>query len=173
MNSFFYDVSQLLMMPILWTIYAGFVFSLFELGRFGMMATVRHQNRSEFERWDGESGEIAGYPIASFYRRNPSASLNEVEVHALEKLELIRIVTRITPMLGLIATLIPMGPALMALAENDVNNLSELLRTAFTAVVLALFAASITFWSASVRKRWYAEEITAAEKSITSAAVAA
>ncbi len=74
-------------------------------------------------------------------------------------------------MLGLIATLIPMGPALLSLTENNVVLMGELLRTAFTAVILALAAASLTFWVAGVKKRWFAEEITKAEKQLQSTGV--
>lgn len=165
MEELFYEISQMLMTPVLLVIYAAFAYSLFEMGRFLTMAVIRRRNRGEFARWH-EADDLGGYPIASFCRQNPDASLNDIEIHALGKLEFVRVVTRVTPMLGLIATLIPMGPALMALAENDVTSLSQLLRTAFTAVILALVAASITFWVASVRKRWYAEEITAAEKRV-------
>ena len=67
-------------------------------------------------------------------------------------------------MAGLIATLVPMGPALVALTDNDLSRMAELLRNAFAAVVIALAAASIAFWVASVRKRWCAEELVAVEK---------
>ena len=43
----------------------------------------------------------------------------------VKKLEFVRIVTRLTPMLGLIATLIPMGPALVALQENNTYAMGE------------------------------------------------
>ncbi len=168
-ENLFYEISQLLMQPILWAIYLAFVYSLFELGRFLMSAVMRLRNVDSFRARSGSVAELAGYPVAQFHRLQPEASLNDIEIHALKRLELVRVVTRIAPMLGLIATLIPMGPALMALAENNVVAMSELLRTAFTAVILALAAASITFWIASVKKRWYAEEITAAEKQLVQA----
>ena len=102
----------------------------------------------------------------NYFQQQESSNLNEIEVYTLKKLEKVRIVTRITPMLGLIATLIPMGPALVALQENNVYAMSEHLNTAFTAVTISLASASLTFWVASVKKRWFAEEIVHIEKVI-------
>ncbi len=92
--------------------------------------------------------------------------LEDLEVAAMRRLEFIRIATRVTPMLGLIATLIPMGPALLALTKNDVAQMSELLRSAFSSVVLALASASLCFWIATVRRRWCAEELVAVSRKI-------
>lgn len=91
---------------------------------------------------------------------------NEIEVFALKKMETVRIVTRITPMLGLIATLASMGPALVALQENNSYEMGELMGTAFLAVTISLVAASLTFWMASVKKRWFAEELVRVEKQL-------
>jgi biopolymer transport protein ExbB/TolQ len=40
------------------------------------------------------------------------------------------------------------------------------LMIAFSAVILALIAASITFWIVSVRRRWYAQELTRIERGL-------
>ncbi|QEL64318.1 hypothetical protein OTERR_08420 [Oryzomicrobium terrae] len=51
-------------------------------------------------------------------------------------------------MLGLmaspLATMIPMGPALKSLSDGNLAQVSENLTVAFSAVILALIAASIT-----------------------------
>jgi biopolymer transport protein ExbB/TolQ len=166
LTELFYSLSQALLHPVLWAIYAAFIYSLFEVGRFFAQWVIRAFNASDFVAMhhdDGVKG-ITGYPVTLFHSRQSKANLNDIEVFAFKKLENIKIVTRVTPMLGLIATLIPMGPALMALTENNVVEMSEHLRTAFTAVILALAAASLTFWVASVKKRWFAEEIVVIEK---------
>ncbi|MCY1226743.1 hypothetical protein D9M72_389900 [compost metagenome] len=62
-------------------------------------------------------------------------------------------------MLGLVATMIPMGPALKGLSGGNLANVGENLTIAFSAVILALIAASITFWVVNVRRRWLAEEL--------------
>jgi len=62
-------------------------------------------------------------------------------------------------MLGLVATMIPMGPALKSLSDGNLAQVSENLTIAFSAVILALIAASITYWVVNVRRRWLAEEL--------------
>lgn len=66
-------------------------------------------------------------------------------------------------MLGLVATMIPMGPALKSLSGGDLAQASDNLTVAFSAVILSLIAASLTYWVVNVRRRWYAEEIVQIE----------
>ncbi|MCR3815313.1 hypothetical protein K3Z86_16210 [Pseudomonas aeruginosa] len=72
--------------------------------------------------------------------------------------------SRSAPMLGLVATMIPMGPALLALTRNDAQGIGENLVVAFSAVILALVAASITFFILTVRRRWLLQELRAVER---------
>ncbi|MNN42951.1 hypothetical protein D3C81_1571620 [compost metagenome] len=67
-------------------------------------------------------------------------------------------------MLGLVATMIPMGPALKSLAGGQLAEVSDNLTVAFSAVILALVAASLTYWVVNVRRRWYAEELVRIER---------
>ncbi len=159
MENLAYDVSQLLLQPVLFGIYISFVYAVLEIGRMIALAWLRNRHRKP-------EGAQPGYPILSYYAKQQSATLNDVEVYTLKQLETVRIVTRITPMLGLIATLIPMGPALVALQENNTFAMGELLAVAFTAVTISLVAASLTFWVASVKKRWFAEELVNIEKQL-------
>jgi len=84
-------------------------------------------------------------------------------VYAHTLLEAPRIASRVTPMLGLVATMIPMGPALKSLSDGNLAQVSENLMVAFSAVILALIAASITYWIVNVRRRWLAEELLEVE----------
>jgi biopolymer transport protein ExbB/TolQ len=47
------------------------------------------------------------------------------------------------------------------LADGNVQGISENLIVAFSAVIFGLVIASITFWIASVKKRWLAGELVA------------
>ncbi len=159
--SVFYDVSQLLLIPVLILIYSLFLYSIFELGRFASLWWNRHRSHHDLLQFSVTKDiNLKGYPIINFHTKNKSSDLDEAELYAHKLLEPVRVVTRVTPMLGLIATLIPMGPALVALSENNPYGMSEHLQTAFTAVILGLASASITFWIASIKKRWFAEELT-------------
>jgi biopolymer transport protein ExbB/TolQ len=52
-----------------------------------------------------------------------------------------------------------MGPALKSLADGNVQGISENLIVAFSAVIFGLVIASITFWIATIKKRWLATEL--------------
>lgn len=163
----FVEIASLLFWPVKIAIYALFVWSLFELGRALVQAVQRYRNNEKFiafAKGDDNSVELRGYPIAAVAIRLPHVTVEELDLASMRKLEAVRVVTRITPMLGLIATLIPMGPALVALTKNDIAQMSDLLRTAFAAVVLALFVSSLCFLLATVRRRWCVEEVLAAKR---------
>src|SRR5512140_802430 len=58
----------------------------------------------------------------------PLKLLQEYEFYTVKRLERTRILVRIGPMLGLMGTLIPLAPALAALAEGDTSTLAQKLR---------------------------------------------
>jgi uncharacterized membrane protein YhfC len=162
--SFFSSIADLLLTPVQLGIYALFVASLFEGGRTLVQWGLRRAGKDILRLSKGveagaDGGANSAYPIFRLYAENPALGVDDLDVAAMRQLEFIRVATRVTPMLGLMATLIPMGPALLALTRNDVAQMSELLRSAFSSVVLALAAASLCFWIATVRRRWCAEEL--------------
>lgn len=65
------------------------------------------------------------------------------------------LIARLGPMLGLMATLIPLGPGLIALGQGDTRTLADSLLTAFDATVTGLAAAGVAYTISRVRKRWY------------------
>lgn len=162
-------LSALLLAPVQLAIQLLFVAALFESGRLIVQWALRWKHREALRR---PGGQTTGYPILALFARTPGLGVDDLDLEAIRRLEFIRIATRVTPMLGLIATLIPMGPALVALTRNDVAQMGELLRTAFSAVVLALAASALCFWVASVRRRWCAEEVVALKRRIEAGPVA-
>lgn len=155
------NVSEILMAPVLVAILVLFIYAIYTLGRFISQYLIRKKNYLSYFK-DVEiknKNQFIGFPIHNYFIKNPTASEDEIEVYALKKLETLRIVTRIAPMLGLIATMIPMGPALKSLADGNIQGISENLIIAFAAVIWGLVISTITFWPASVKKRWFAQEI--------------
>jgi biopolymer transport protein ExbB/TolQ len=57
-----------------------------------------------------------------------------------------------------------MGPALRSLSDGNLAKVSDNLTVAFSAVILALIAASITYYVSNVKKRWLAEEMLEIQK---------
>ena len=77
-----------------------------------------------------------------------------------KKLERTDIVTRIGPTLGLMGTLIPMGPGLAALGAGDVNTLANSIIVAFDTTVVGVGAGAIAYFVSKVRRRWYEEYLS-------------
>ena len=73
------------------------------------------------------------------------------------------IVARIAPMFGLMGTLIPLGPGLIALGQGDTKTLSDSLLIAFDTTVAGLVAGAISYVVSGIRKSWYEQYMTALE----------
>lgn len=70
---------------------------------------------------------------------------------------------KIGPMLGLMGTLIPLGPGLIALGQGDTQTLSESLLTAFDTTVMGMVIAALALLVSTIRKGWYDEYMTMLE----------
>ena len=73
------------------------------------------------------------------------------------------LVARLGPMLGLLGTLIPLGPGLIALGQGDTYTLSQSLLTAFDTTIAGLAAAALAFIISMVRRNWYENYMTLLE----------
>ncbi|MDK9690460.1 MotA/TolQ/ExbB proton channel family protein [Azospira sp. APE16] len=144
-----YQLGQIFLFPTLALVSLLFLYAFWLLGHFALQA------------WQRRNG--GGRPLLARFREAPNLNGDELDVYAHTLLEAPRIASRVTPMLGLVATMIPMGPALKSLSDGNLAQVSENLMVAFSAVILALIAASITYWIVNVRRRWLAEELLEVE----------
>ena len=64
------------------------------------------------------------------------------------------------PMLGLMGTLIPMGPALVGLSTGDIASMAYNMQVAFATTVVGLSSAAIGFIAKQAKTRWYAEDMS-------------
>jgi len=87
----------------------------------------------------------------------------EYDYRSMRRLERTRILVRAGPALGLMGTLIPLSPALKALADGNVNTLTEELRVAFSVTVAGLLIGMIAFAVSLVRDRLYAQDFSDVE----------
>ena len=85
--------------------------------------------------------------------------LQEYEAEAGRKLGNTRLLIRVGPMLGLMGTLIPLGPALLGLSAGDIEQLANNLVIAFTSTVVGLLIGAVSLTVASVRQRWYSQDL--------------
>ncbi len=85
------------------------------------------------------------------------------ELHYIKITNRTDLVTRLGPMLGLMATLIPLGPGLIALGQGDTKTLADSLLTAFDATVAGLASGGVAFAISKLRKRWYDDYLSSLE----------
>jgi biopolymer transport protein ExbB/TolQ len=146
LESFLYETSRLFLTPVLLLLCAMFVYALFTAG---MLLYDLYAHRQPAAR----------KPLRQWKDRHPQANDAALELHVLKLLEPLRITSRVAPMLGLVATMIPMGPALVAVAAGNAQGMAQNLVVAFAAVIVALLAASMTYVVLSIRRRWLLAEL--------------
>lgn len=73
------------------------------------------------------------------------------------------LVIKLGPVFGLLGTLIPLGPGIIALGQGDTYTLSGSLLTAFDTTVLGLICAAVCTVISMIRKRWYANDMSMME----------
>ncbi|MGR6871534.1 MotA/TolQ/ExbB proton channel family protein [Pseudomonas sp. HK3] len=148
---FMYRISDLLLAPVLLAILFVFFFGFYSLGQVAMQA------------WQRRAGQAValnrGFELHQYQAATQTRDFDELELFAFKRLEFLKLVTKVAPMLGLIATMIPMGPALKSLADGNIQGISENLSLAFAGVIFALAAASLTFIAVSIKKRWLAQDL--------------
>lgn len=81
--------------------------------------------------------------------------LSDFEIASAADLATSKTLAKMGPMLGLMGTLIPMGPALVGLSTGDIASMAYNMQVAFATTVVGLFAAAIGFITGQVKARWY------------------
>lgn len=146
-ESGFSQVAQSLLWPVLLLVALSFVYALWVGGGTLMEA---------WQRWR--------LPAYAALRQTESQSMDELELQVVRQIEPVRLLSRLAPMLGLIATMIPLGPALQSVAAGQGQQALSVFSGAFAGVVLALAAAAIGLVVYSVRRRWLLAELMAVRK---------
>ena len=77
------------------------------------------------------------------------------EEKTLSTLQKTDIITRIGPTLGLMGTLIPMGPGLAALGAGDINTLASSLTVAFNTTIVGIGSGALCYFIGKIRSGWY------------------
>ncbi|MFV0510572.1 MAG: MotA/TolQ/ExbB proton channel family protein [Shewanella algae] len=137
-----YQLSSWLLTPVLLVILLALVYSLYQFGRFmveGLFRLTRGQD---------------GCPLWQLKRSQPTLDSEHMELVILKELEGLRICARTAPLLGLVATMIPMGPALAGVAAGEMGVVGEQVGIAFAAVIVSLLAASLCFILLTIKRRW-------------------
>ena len=124
-------------------------------------------NESEIKRIVKNSGllmrqkqylnEIASHPdVTSEMRESLAAALEYKEQKRYDNITRItEILSRVAPMLGLLGTLIPLGPGIVALGQGNVDVLASSMLTAFDTTSMGLLIAAFALVITVIRKSWY------------------
>lgn len=105
------------------------------------------------------------------YRSLPPETLETLakRLLAVQELRFDRIVgraeaaVRLAPMLGLMGTLIPLGPGIVALGQGDTQVLASSIGVAFDTTVAGLITAAVAYVVARIRRNWYENYMGALE----------
>lgn len=118
-----------------------------------------------FRRQKAVLGELAGYstlPAASL-QALARRLLTDEERYYSRLTDRTDLVARLAPMFGLMGTLIPLGPGMIALGQGDTKTLADSLLIAFDTTVTGLAAAGVAFAVSRLRKRWYTDYLNSLE----------
>lgn len=81
--------------------------------------------------------------------------LYKEEEHYKKRLSQTDTIAKTAPMFGLMGTLIPLGPGILALGEGQVDVLAQSIMIAFDTTVVGLIAAAVALVISQIRKFWY------------------
>ena len=85
--------------------------------------------------------------------------LSDFDLAAAADLATSKTLAKMGPMLGLMGTLIPMGPALVGLSTGDIATMAYNMQVAFATTVVGMLIAAVGVATLQVRQRWYAREL--------------
>lgn len=86
-------------------------------------------------------------------------TLDQYEQYVDKDMSLPSTLLKMGPMLGLMGTLIPMGPALVGLSTGDIASMAYNMQVAFATTVVGLFSAAIGFVTKQTKTRWFKEDM--------------
>lgn len=176
-----YWISTGLLVPVIVLLIILFIRSLLLIGSFfGQYVAIRKTEallKQEFDQLtpDTVAGlgerlpERAGTLVIGYIRRmletgksqaHRQRLLTDYEIMADKDLAISKTLSKMGPMLGLMGTLIPMGPALVGLSTGDISSMAYNMQVAFATTVVGLFAAAIGFITQQVKQRWYLQDMT-------------
>lgn len=180
-----YGVASVLLYPVLAFLVIALLFIMFEAGEFTLETFRRRKANRGFEldeaatKLTGTSARTALPQTLLQLKARPAMArahrsigdatdlsrtrilkaLADAEIEVSRRLERTRILVRMGPTLGLMGTLIPISPALVGLAQGDVDTLSNNLVIAFSTTVVGLLIAGVASLITSARTRMYQQDM--------------
>ncbi len=184
MTSFLVDILYFiaagLLLPVLLVLLAFMAGTLFTLGGLAREAVQRRRSRPPWRRFladlrTGDAGTDEFYEVprggyierfrrqTAPFRDNPLAvkkCLDDLEIDIARRMARLSLATRVGPMLGLVGTLIPLGPALTGLASGSLEALAGNLIIAFTTTVFGILVGGFAYAVCLLRRAWYEQDLS-------------
>lgn len=175
-----YWISTGLLVPVIVLLIFSFGRALLLIGSFfGQYMAIRRTESLIIKELDGLNKDNVQTLSERLPKKNPSLVvsymdrlltadssamrqrlLSDFEIAADKDLSTSKTLSKMGPMLGLMGTLIPMGPALVGLSTGDIASMAYNMQVAFATTVVGLFAAAIGFITQQVKQRWYLQDMT-------------
>ena len=89
--------------------------------------------------------------------------LSQYEIDTDKEMSVSKTLSKLGPVLGLMGTLIPMGPALVGLSTGDIASMAYNMQVAFATTVVGLFSGIIGVVTLQIKKRWYIQNMSQLE----------
>ena len=175
-----YWISTGLLVPVIVLLILFFFRALLLVGSFfGQYLSIRKSEHYLKEKFDALTAE----GLADFEKELPKKSnslilvylqkvlavkespahiqrlLSDFEIAADKDLAISKTMTKMGPMLGLMGTLIPMGPALVGLSTGDISSMAYNMQVAFATTVVGLFISAVGFITQQIKQRWYLQDM--------------
>lgn len=174
-----YWISTGLMVPVVCLLIVLFLRALWlVLGFFGQYLQVQKKGailRKHFQHLDAEHldeleqvlPQTSGLLVTPFLMDMLQQRCQVPQLHLLaagfelladRQLATCKTLAKLGPMLGLMGTLIPMGPALTGLSQGDISSMAYNMQVAFATTVVGLFCSAVGFFIGQVKERWLFQE---------------
>ncbi len=173
LQSVLYWISSAFLVPALLAILALFAYAVYIAGGVLAEGLERRTNRQalqEFhsaeptpERFLGFSWKLTLASFAAAARSRPEGlakAVADLENDIRRRSERLSVLSRTGPMLGLVGTLIPLQPALAALAAGDMQSMSSNLLIGFTTTVVGLIVGGASYAMGVQVRHWGRQDLT-------------
>lgn len=182
-----YVISSVLLIPVMAALVGFCIWSLYETGVFLREAWERRSLGKTWQKFQSQQAllkaDICSQTLRTFFDVGPLPGLlgdfatlgssvrnsplqlthlaSNLEIQASKRLSSLNVGVRIAPMLGLMGTLIPLGPALIGLSQGDLESLAQNLVVAFSTTIVGLFAGGVCYLLGHWRRHWYSRDMAA------------
>ena len=176
-----FTICSVLLIPVILVLLAFLGWTAVLLGGFLRESLARRAMRRKLDHclaaakrgeapahlWEMLGAIRSGLPAGFYVRTGPDAAEPAILTHTIAELEhgitdamaRLSLLTRVGPMLGLMGTLIPLGPALAGLAAGDLPTMAQNLVVAFTTTVIGVLIGALSYAMGLVRRTWYARDL--------------